>query len=528
MKRILMVAGRDLKESMSTKGFWIGILMLPITFLVIGTVSGWVARQQPDVTFIVLDRAGGYVDVIDKGLERGYRRAEMAQLQTYLDRNLTQAGAQAVTVAAIDRTAPQNATTSQITDAEVEEYIAAGGSVAVLAAAKPYLRTDAPPFEPQRPIFYRLDLPEDVAGATTLDDFIARARPYLTGEKPIAGRGDNRPLSAAVFIPEGFGKIAGSGELDRDARTVPIWASEASRGPLGQRLGGILSDALQTRAYDAAGVDPSRVAAIQDIRASVTQYRIRNQAQAGEGGGNQRVGMADMVRQFAPVALGVLLFQALIFTVSLLLTNTIEEKSNRVIEVLLSSMTPHELMIGKLLGCAAIGGMIVLVWGLVAAGFLALASGPVKEVAGYAFTVLSSSYLLPAFLIYFLLAYLMFSAIFLTIGSLCNTVREAQNLMAPIMLLMVVPIMSIFLVPRDPNGTIAVVLSWIPLFSPIVMLARISSNPPVWQIVGTGILMILTAALLLWGTGAIFKRAILRSGAPLKFRELFSILSSDL
>ncbi len=305
-----------------------------------------------------------------------------------------------------------------------------------------------------------------------------------------------------------------------------MWASESRRQALGQMIGGILNNDLQTRAFDSAGVGPERVAAIRDMKADIDQYRIRNQA--GAAGANQKVGLADIVRQWAPSVLCFLLFQALIFTVSLLLTNTIEEKSNRVIEILMSSMSPHELMIGKLLGCAAIGVMLLAVWGLFAFVLISLAAGPVKEIAGYAIGVLTSSYLLPAFIAYFAIGYLMFSAIFLTIGSLCNTMREAQNLLGPIMILMILPMLSIVIIPRDPNGTIAKVLSWIPLFSPIVMLARISSNPPVWEIAGTGVLMVATAALLLWGSGVVFKRAILRSGAPLRFREIFALISSDL
>ena len=305
-----------------------------------------------------------------------------------------------------------------------------------------------------------------------------------------------------------------------------MWANEASRETLSRIIGGTLTDDLRARAYETAGIPQDRVAAIQDESVNVTQYRIRNQA--GAEGTNQRVGLADIVRQWAPSVLCFLLFQAMIFTVSLLLTNTIEEKSNKVIEILMSSMSPHELMIGKLLGCAAIGGMLIAVWLLLAAGFLSFASGPVKEIVGYAYTVLTTSYLLPAFLIYFVMAYLMFSAIFLTIGSLCNTMREAQNLLGPIMILMIVPMMSIVIIPRNPNSTFAEVMSWIPVFTPIVMLARISSGPPVWEIAGTGVLMVATAAFLLWGSGVIFKRAILRSGAPIRFRDIFALVSSDL
>lgn len=531
LKRIFMVAGRDLRENFTTKGFWIGLLMMPVMFMIFGFVPTLIARQQPQVTFVVMDRAGGFVDVLDKSMNRRHQRVEMAQLQSYLDRYVSDPLAAGDTIKLFDRRSELSAAAAQISNGQLDVYLARGGYKGVLTAAKPYLDPDAPAFVPQAPPYTRLDMPEDLAAATSPDDFIARARPYLTGQKTFSGLAEGRPLSAAVYIPAGFGKLdrtesAGAATPGEPSRTVFMWANDASRQNLSQMIGGILNGEIRDRAFAAAGIDPARVKAIDDTRIDVTQYRIRNRA--GETGKNQQVGIADIVRQYAPIVLCFLLFQALIFTVSLLLTNTIEEKSNRVIEILVSSMSPHELMIGKLVGCAAIGGMIIGVWVLFASVVLSFTSGQVKEVVGYAISFLASSYLLPAFLAYFVLAYLMFSSIFLTIGSLCNTIREAQNLLAPIMLVMMVPILSIVLVPRDPNGTIATVLSWIPLFAPIVMLARIAANPPLWEVIGTGVLMVVTAVGLQMGAGVVFKKAILRAGAPIRFREIFSILSSDL
>ena len=521
-----MVAARDLKENLSTKGFWIGLLMMPVMFALIGIVPSWLARQQPATTFFVMDRAGGNIDAIDRALQHGYLRAEMDALQGYFTRYAAEeekAGEEKAGEAVKLYGRPSNGIgTGDISDTDVDRFITMGGVKGALARAEPYLVAGAPAFVPPRQRFVRLPLPDEMATADTPGAYVMAARPYLRGQKKAAGHADDKTVAAAVYIPESFGKNA----AEPDARNIMMWANEGSREALSRLIGGALTDDLHARAFSAAGIPHDRVATIQNEHVDVTQYRVRNQA--GAEGANQKVGLADIVRQWAPSVLCFLLFQALIFTVSLLLTNTIEEKSNRVIEILMSSMSPHELMIGKLLGCAAIGGMLIAVWLLLAAGFLSFASGPVKEIVGYAYTVLATSYLLPAFVIYFVMAYLMFSAIFLTIGSLCNTMREAQNLLAPIMILLIVPMMSIVIIPRNPGSTFAEVLSWIPIFTPIVMLARISSGPPVWEIVGTGILMIATAAFLLWGSGVIFKRAILRSGAPIRFRDIFALVSSDM
>ena len=170
MKRIIMVAARDLKESMATKGFWIGILMLPITFMVIGVVSNWISRQQPVTTFIVMDRAGGYVERIDKGLERRYTRNEMAQLQTYLDENLAQPGESIAPMLPREDPGQRGSAGSQISDTDVDAYLAGGGAAAVLRTAKPYLRTDARPFMAPRRLFERLAAGQHIGESHSLHE----------------------------------------------------------------------------------------------------------------------------------------------------------------------------------------------------------------------------------------------------------------------------------------------------------------------------------------------------------------------
>jgi len=109
----------------------------------------------------------------------------------------------------------------------------------------------------------------------------------------------------------------------------------------------------------------------------------------------------------------------------------------------------------------------------------------------------------------------------------CNTLKEAQNLMGPVMLIMVVPLITMFFIPKDPNGTLATVLSWIPLYTPFVMMNRAAADPPLFDVIGTGVLLLLSTLFVMWMTGKIFRMAILRTGQPPKLLEMLRWLRSS-
>jgi ABC-2 type transport system permease protein len=205
----------------------------------------------------------------------------------------------------------------------------------------------------------------------------------------------------------------------------------------------------------------------------------------------------------------------------MLLNNTIEEKSNRIIEVLLSSVTSHELMMGKLLGIAAVGLTMTGAWILSLMVILNWFRSPETQVVDQVLTVLNTSNLLPLFAVYFLFGYLFYAGIFLAIGSICNTIKEAQNFMGPMMMVMMVPLLAMFFIPKDPNGTLATALSWIPLYTPFVMMNRAAADPPLFDRIGTVILMIASAGAMLWLSAKIFRIGILRTGQPPRLVELF-------
>ena len=114
----------------------------------------------------------------------------------------------------------------------------------------------------------------------------------------------------------------------------------------------------------------------------------------------------------------------------------------------------------------------------------------------------------------------MYAAFILAIGSVCNTIKEAQSYMGLFTMVMMIPLMTLTFIPKDPNGPVARLLSWIPLYTPFVMMNRVNADPPLVDLIGTLILLMATTALALWMCGKVFRIGILRTGQPPRFIEL--------
>jgi len=196
-----------------------------------------------------------------------------------------------------------------------------------------------------------------------------------------------------------------------------------------------------------------------------------------------------------------------------MLSSVIEEKNSRIIEMLLSAVTPFQLMTGKILGLAGIGLTVTSLWAVTAYG-AALWQGLSIEVTGG---------LIFYFLLYYVLGFLLFSSILAGIGSVCNTLKETQNLMMPIVLVFIVPLLSWYQLVQSPNGLFARVLSFIPPVTPLIMVLRLSAGSDVWALEILASIVLLLAALLvtMWLAAKVFRTGILMYGKRPSSREIF-------
>jgi ABC-2 type transport system permease protein len=229
----------------------------------------------------------------------------------------------------------------------------------------------------------------------------------------------------------------------------------------------------------------------------------------------------DMLRQWAPVAFVYLLWISVFSVSQMLMTNTVEEKSSRVIEVLLSSVSPMELLAGKIAGIATTGLTMVGSWLLAFFVVTKYLPGLMGAPPTLDLTALATDpvYIL-SFLAYFMLGYLFYAAILVGLGSLFSTVTEAQNVMPAIMLFLFVPLVTMVPIGRDPNGMLAQILSWVPPFTPFVMMNRAAGPPTTFEYLGTSLLLALSIVAAMWAGAKVFRIGILLTGKPPKVREV--------
>jgi ABC-2 type transport system permease protein len=195
-----------------------------------------------------------------------------------------------------------------------------------------------------------------------------------------------------------------------------------------------------------------------------------------------------------------------------LLTTTVEEKSNRVVEVLLSAASPMELMVGKILGQLCVGLLVLVLY--LGLGILALLS--------FASLGLLDPVLIVFLLVFYLLAYLSIGAFMAAVGSAVNEMREAQGLMTPAMLVIMIPWFLWMPISQDPNSTIATVLSFIPPLSNFVIMLRLASTtpPPLWQTLLSMVVGAAGGVASLWFAAKVFRIGLLMYGKPPTFGTL--------
>jgi ABC-2 type transport system permease protein len=206
------------------------------------------------------------------------------------------------------------------------------------------------------------------------------------------------------------------------------------------------------------------------------------------------------------------MFMTVMISAQPMLGSVLEEKQQRIAEVLLGSARPFDLMLGKLVGNVGVAMTIVAVY--FTGGYI-LANQ-------YGFAHMIPTHLVGWFIVYQILAVLLFGSVFTAIGAACTELKEAQSLLMPVMVLLVLPMMVWFTVLEDPMGKVATWLSLFPPSAPMLMLLRqsVSSAVPVWQPVLAVVLISATTVLCIFAAGRVFRIGILSQGKAPKLTEL--------
>lgn len=521
MRRIGLVAQHEFTETFRSRTFLIGLVLTPIIFAAAAFVPTLLSRSFTPTRYVaVVDQTGRYADRLAEEVARIRARQELATINAHVrafaPEELRTDGAE-LDPAKVP--ALYFKRSRSLTSADLDAYLARGGQDAALEAMRPYLRQGAPDpsFEPY-PLAL-VPLPDGIDPQQAPEALVEALTPYLEGEKTIAVEGEAEPqeLHAALILPRAFGPadtdsylIVGKGD---PLATAQLWSENPPEEDVDSDLHQAL-DMLIRR--DATGLPEAQ--AIEQLSVGAP-YDVRLTSKADGGSATAR----DFIEKNLPNILAFALVFMLLGSLVLLMTNTMEEKSNRIIEVLMSSITPNELLAGKLLGAAGIA-LVQLVFTVVALlGIMSLASeGVIASLADSLIAIFLGSPILIWLLFYFVTAYFMFAGLFTAIGSLCENTKEMQSISLPLQYFLIFSPIVIWAVASEPNGTLARVLSYIPLTSPMMMMARINAEPGVVEILLTAIVQILGIAGLLWLSAKVFKVGALRSGKPPKLKELFA------
>ena len=220
---------------------------------------------------------------------------------------------------------------------------------------------------------------------------------------------------------------------------------------------------------------------------------------------------------------------------AMIMNSVIEEKTNRIVEVIVSSCKPFQLMMGKIIGVALVGLTQFLIWAVIISGLavglgIGLAdSGPMSEVSSLVGMVQSVNLVgtLVCFVIYFLGGYLLYAALFAGFGSAVDQASDASQFTTPIIIVMIVALYAGLGCMENPNGTFALWCSMIPFTSPIVMMVRLPYDVPFWQIAVSVVALYATATAIIWLSARIYRIGILRYGKKFTLKEILTWIKTQ-
>lgn len=452
MNRTLLIARREYAAYARTVGFWLSLLAFPLFAVLGGAVPVLIRSSEPV-------RA---VAVVEEGpAATGLAGAVQDALKRDADRRAERTRAAAEAAARTTGTPP--------------ETTAASGAMASLSRQRLKL----------------VEAPADILAAAPGEARDAAVRRWLTDETP-----KDRRLDAVVFL-----------NRVEDQPTARVWTARATDDTVEDFVRDALRSANRMAVFEGAGIDPSVVEATERFRPEVTVFSPKS-ASGGE------VSFRDKLPAIIGLASGFLLWSLIITGASILLNSVMEEKSNKILEVLLSSASASEILTGKVLGVAMLTLTVLAAWGGIgAAGLLNFAPSQAADVG----QVLLHGGMLGYFAAFMVGGYLMYAVLFAAIGAFCETPRDAQTLMGPIMMVLIVPMLTMQMALMSPDAPVVRILSWIPFFTPFLMIARMPSDPPMIEVIGAMAGMFAFAVLMVLIAGRAFRAGAL-SDAKLSWK----------
>ena len=309
------------------------------------------------------------------------------------------------------------------------------------------------------------------------------------------------------------------------------YSAQAAGLKITERIQSALNDRLYRLRMERQGLDPK---VIESLRAEV---QLQTSVWTDQGSEDSHTETAMLLGFGAAL----LMYMFIFMYGSMVMRGVIEEKASRVMELLVSTTKPFELMMGKILGIASVGLFQFVLWLLLgtaistAIGAMGLGSGPgTASVPGTVNSLPADAQadwmqilgqmpwetIIPFFLFYFLGGYFFYAALFAAVGSAVDSEGDSQQLMLPISLPIILSFVASQFVMQNPHGSLAFWMSMIPLTSPVVMVVRLPFGVPGWELALSMFLLVAAFVVAVWLAGRIFRIGVLMYGQKVSFNLL--------
>ncbi len=477
MKRTMQIACREFLSVVLTKAFLIGILIVPIMIGVVGIAISLVPKS-PAVSgrVVILDQTGVVGKLVEERFSEQWARKEAEAEERKTKEAVKGAMAQV-------QLSPE---AQALANKQFEQASKASGENA----------------EPAARLTVELVKPEEDIEKIKNEIRVSQIRAGSDGGTP--------PRIALVVIPETAvrGTSAPSqAHAERDVRVMTWDPHDVFANP---QLDFEVTNTINRRVGDA--IVDARIATdprLQTLGLSAERLRelmqrpFKAPTSLTPEGEKQSAGPLQML---VPIAFMILLMMSVMSGGQYLMTALVEEKSNRVMEVLLSAVSPMQLMLGKILGMMGVALLLLGIFGgLGMAGVIA-----------FAYQDLVPAYKLVWLGVFFLFAFFTVASLMAAIGAAVNEMREAQTLLSPVMMVIMVPWFLWLPISRAPNSTFATIMSFVPAINPFVMVIRMGGSEPIpaWHYPAAAGVAMLTAIASAWVSAKVFRVGVLMYGKP--------------
>lgn len=340
-----------------------------------------------------------------------------------------------------------------------------------------------------------------------------------------------------------FGLLYIGEDIVENPNNIQLYTNSSSSMLIEETITSQIEDIIETERLKAYNIENLK-AILEEISVDINLSTFRNDDE-------ESTASSSAMSSLVGIVLGFVLYFFLVIYGSIVMQSIIEEKSSRILEVLVSTVRPFDMMMGKILGVASVAATQIIIWGVLIVAMSAFmlpaimpdemmanieavqsgadvtamaASGVDIEVVTAMASVMDTGYIakiVGLLLVFMVGGFLLYAAMYAAVGASVDEAQDAQQLTTPITIPIILAFIILTMVMNDPNSPLVVWCSMIPFTSPIVMMGRIPSGIPTWEIVLSIILLYLTFIFMVWVAGKIYRVGIFMHGKKPSFKDLY-------